>query len=44
MQARAAEVSAQIGLPALDAAVAESGGPELDAATQERLKELGYAQ
>jgi arylsulfatase A-like enzyme len=44
MQARAAEASAQIGLPALDAAVAESGGPELDAATQERLKELGYAQ
>ena len=44
MQARLAEVSAQIGLPALDAAIEGGGAPELDAATRERLRELGYAE
>ncbi len=45
MQARFAEVGAQIGLPALDAPLAADGSaPELDAATRERLRELGYAE
>lgn len=45
MQARLAEVSAQIGLPALDAPLAgDGGGPALDAATRARLRELGYAE
>jgi arylsulfatase A-like enzyme len=44
MQARLAEVSTRIGLPALDAALEGGAAPDLDAATQERLRELGYVQ
>jgi arylsulfatase A-like enzyme len=45
MQARLAEASAEIGLPALDAPLEGDGdAPELDAATRERLRELGYAE
>jgi hypothetical protein len=45
MQARLAEVSAEIGLPAIDAPLATEGAaPELDAATRERLRELGYVE
>jgi arylsulfatase A-like enzyme len=45
MQARLSEVGAEIGLPALDAPLAADGGaPELDAATRERLRELGYVE
>ena len=46
MQQRLAQVSAQIGLPALDAPLAANGaaGPELDDATRARLRELGYAE
>ncbi len=45
MQARLAEVQGELGLPALDAplAVGEEA-PELDAATREQLRALGYAE
>jgi arylsulfatase A-like enzyme len=44
MKARLAQVEQEIGLPALDAPLAEGGEtPELDAATREHLKALGYA-
>jgi arylsulfatase A-like enzyme len=45
MQARLAAVSAEIGLPAIDAPLAEGGGaPELDEATREQLRALGYVE
>jgi arylsulfatase A-like enzyme len=45
MQARLAAVSAEIGLPALDAPLAGDGGaPEMDEATREQLRALGYAE
>jgi len=45
MLARLAAVQEQIGLPALDAPLAEAGAkPELDDATRERLRALGYAE
>ena len=44
MQARLAKVEQEIGLPALDAPLAADGEtPELDAATREHLRALGYA-
>jgi arylsulfatase A-like enzyme len=44
MKARLVQVEQEIGLPALDAPLAEGGEtPELDAATREHLKALGYA-
>jgi arylsulfatase A-like enzyme len=45
MQARLAAASAEIGLPALEAPLGEGGGaPELDAATREQLRALGYTE
>lgn len=45
MEERLAQVSAQIGLPALEAPLAPEGAaPELDDATRARLRELGYAE
>jgi hypothetical protein len=45
MQARLAALGAQIGLPALGAPLGEDGGaPELDEATREQLRALGYAE
>jgi arylsulfatase A-like enzyme len=44
MTGRLARVEQELGLPALDAAIAADGeAPELDAATRERLRALGYA-
>jgi arylsulfatase A-like enzyme len=43
--ARMQQVQEQIGLPALDAPLADGGKPqEVDAATRERLRALGYTQ
>jgi arylsulfatase A-like enzyme len=39
-----AQVRAELGLPALDAAFEPSAAPELDAETTQRLRELGYVQ
>jgi hypothetical protein len=45
MQARLAEVEKSLGLPALDAPLAVGeDAPELDEATKEQLKALGYAE
>jgi arylsulfatase A-like enzyme len=45
MQARLAAVSAEIALPAIDAPLAEGGGaPEMDEATREQLRALGYVE
>ncbi len=45
MRARMAQVEAEIGLPALDAPAATGAElPELDAATRDRLRALGYAE
>lgn len=45
MQARLAQVDAEIGLPALDAPQGDGApAPELDEATRARLRELGYAE
>ena len=45
MQSQLAQVSAQIGLPALDAPLAPEGAaPDVDDATRARLRELGYAE
>ena len=45
MRARLAQVQQEIGLPALDAPLdAGEKPPELDAATRERLRALGYTQ
>jgi arylsulfatase A-like enzyme len=44
LRARLAQVEAELGLPALDAPLAAGKPPpELDAATRERLRALGYA-
>jgi arylsulfatase A-like enzyme len=44
MKGRLAQVEQEIGLPALDAPLAADGGtPELDPATREHLRALGYA-
>jgi len=44
MRARLAQVQEEIGLPAIDAPIAAGEDtPELDAATRERLRALGYA-
>jgi arylsulfatase A-like enzyme len=44
MHARLAKLEQEIGLPALDAPLGEGGAPpELDAATRENLRALGYA-
>jgi len=44
MRARMAQVQEEIGLPALDAPIDAAGDtPELDEATRERLRALGYA-
>jgi len=45
MRARLARVEEEIGLPALDAPIEVTGDkPELDEATRERLRALGYAE
>jgi arylsulfatase A-like enzyme len=45
MQSRLAAVSEQIGLPALDAPLSAGGGaPEMDEATREQLRALGYVE
>jgi choline-sulfatase len=45
MQASLAKVEREIGLPALDAPLAADGrGPELDPATREHLRALGYTE
>ena len=45
MQARLAQVQQEIGLPDLDAPIADDGEkPELDEATRERLRALGYSE
>jgi arylsulfatase A-like enzyme len=45
LRVRLASVEREIGLPAIDAAIAEGGAqPELDEATRERLRALGYAE
>ncbi len=45
MQARLAQVEAEIGLPAIDATLGEGEKPpELDAATRDRLRALGYSE
>jgi arylsulfatase A-like enzyme len=44
MKAEQEKLRAKIGLPALDHAVAQRESRELDPATRERLRELGYAE
>jgi arylsulfatase A-like enzyme len=45
MRARMAEARTRLGLPALDAPLAAgAGAPELDEATRERLRALGYVE
>ena len=45
MRARMAEARTRLGLPALAAPLAAgAGAPELDAATREQLRALGYAE
>lgn len=44
MRAALEEVKARLGLPALDAELDLSASPELDPATRERLRQLGYTE
>jgi arylsulfatase A-like enzyme len=44
LAARLEEIRAALGLPALDADLAAGVAPELDPATRERLKQLGYVE
>jgi arylsulfatase A-like enzyme len=44
LRSRLESLRAEVGLPAIGADAAPGAGPELDPATEERLRELGYLE